>query len=617
MVLMMSFLLPALVVLVPLLITPGVLFHYDSVPKIALTSIAMSLVLLRPWELANDLNRLWRSKAGRWLCLLAVAQIVWSGIATIASSRVAFSLFGSNWRRLGLITIIALAVLVVSATAHLLRKPATVTAIFRATAAAAVGVSVYAIAQYFNVDPWQNAQGYRALDGDLTIVRPPGTLGHADYLGWWLAIAAFFAWAAYRTEQRTWRWMALAGTVLSGVAIVLSGTRSAIVAAGAGVLYLLASRRARLNRRHWWPVAGIVAASFVFYISPAGEKLRARVQWSSDEAPGGSRPLLWRDALKMGTMRPVTGFGPETFAAAFPKFQSEALARLVPDFYHESPHNVALDALTSEGLPGLLLSGAWLALGIFAVVRRRNKTDVVDAALAAAFTASFAASLFNSMTIGPAVATLVLIAMLIARRAAHVPERVQPAARGPLILSAGFALPVAGVLAGFGVLLLYSDYKLERFSRAAAAGDPAVAVIAYYGLPTPVLRGAADDLYCSRRLASNCGAGTSVIARLQCSQAATRAAARAISTADNPPNAWYNLAMFAAAHNDGRGAEKALRTAEELAPNWFRPLWALANYFTVSGHPNEARTEMERALYLNAGKDKELRDSLRTVAQAR
>ena len=53
------------------------------------------------------------------------------------------------------------------------------------------------------------------------------------------------------------------------------------------------------------------------------------------------------------------GFGPETFPAAFGPYESEGLAHLYPDFHYESPHNVALDALTSQGVPaeGLALLG--------------------------------------------------------------------------------------------------------------------------------------------------------------------------------------------------------------------------------------------------------------------
>jgi Flp pilus assembly protein TadD len=166
-------------------------------------------------------------------------------------------------------------------------------------------------------------------------------------------------------------------------------------------------------------------------------------------------------------------------------------------------------------------------------------------------------------------------------------------------------------------MLTVSDFRLERFSQLASGRQAVVTAAAYNGLRDVNFGGPGEDLYCSRRLAGICGKGGTAIARLECSQVATQAAARATGTADNPPNAWYNLAMFAAAHNDGRGTEKALRTAAEMAPNWFRPHWALANYLTLSGRKNEAVNEIERASLLAGGKHQEVAESLRMIAQAR
>ena len=123
----MGLLLPALVALIPLLMTPGLLFHYDSLPKVVLLVLAMSVALLRPGRVARDVAELCQVRSGKWLCGLAFVQVIWSAIATAASSRVLFSLLGSNWRRLGLISIVALAVFVVLATAHLLGRPQSVT----------------------------------------------------------------------------------------------------------------------------------------------------------------------------------------------------------------------------------------------------------------------------------------------------------------------------------------------------------------------------------------------------------------------------------------------------------------------------------------------------------
>src|ERR1700733_1331569 len=303
----MAILLPALVLLLPLLITPGILFHYDITPKIVILSLVVAGCLAMPRQISAGIAELWRRKSGRWLCALAAVQSLWYAAVTGLSSRPWFSLFGSNWRRMGLLTVFALCVFAVLAAAHLSSNPGALVKMLRAFAIAAIIASVYGILQYFDIDPLQAASAYHAEAGDSIIVRPPGTLGHADYFGWWLAIALFCGVALARVEIGLWKWLALLACVLTGAAIVLSGTRSAILAVAAGFAVLTISSGLKPVRRH--VLAGLLFAGLlvVFYLSPAGTRLQARVRWSSDEPTGGARPLLWRDSLRMAAARPWTG----------------------------------------------------------------------------------------------------------------------------------------------------------------------------------------------------------------------------------------------------------------------------------------------------------------------
>lgn len=580
----MGFLLPALVALLPLLITPGVLFHYDIAPKIVVLAIITAACLALPGETARDLAELWRRKTGRWLCGLAVAQVVWFGATAALSSRPLFSLFGSNWRRMGFLTVLALCAFTVLAAAHLARAPNALRNILRAFAIATIIASVYGALQYFDIDPLQAPSAYHAAAGDSVIVRPPGPMGHADYFGWWLAIALFCALALARIETGFRRRLALAACILAGVAIILSGTRSAILAVAAGFLSLAFLSSFRPGRKH--VVAGLAFAAVLaaFYFSPAGTRLKARVRWSSDEPVGGARPLLWRDSLNMAATRPVTGFGPETFAAAFPRYQSVALARLLPDFYHESPHNTALDALTEQGVPGLVIALGWAVLGACAALRVRS---AVSAMIVTALIASCVASLFGAVTIGPLFATLLIIAILVASDA---PDRDAPTLPRPSTVAA-FTVPIALCLAAYGVWLGASDFELAAFQRTASPG-------LYEQMVRTGLPGAAEDLYCARRLGL---------------AAAIPAALRSVSTADNPPNAWYNLAILLANQNDAAGVEHALRSSEALAPNWFKPHWSLANLLALTGRKGEGRREAERAVFLDAGKDNEVTQTLKNL----
>lgn len=577
----MAFLLPALVALLPLLITPGILFHYDITPKIVILVLITAGCLALTGETASGIAELWRRKSGRWLCGLAVAQAAWYAVAAGLSSRPLFSVFGSNWRRMGFLTVLALCAFTVLAAAHLARAPNSLRNVLRAFAIATTIASIYGILQYFDIDPLQAASAYHAQAGDSVIVRPPGTLGNADYFGWWLAIALFCALALARIETGFRRGLALAACVLAAAAIILSGTRSAILAVAAGFLSLAFFTSFRPGRKH--VIVGVVFAAVVaaFYFSPAGTRLKARVHWSSDEPVGGARPLLWRDSLIMAAARPWTGFGPETFAAAFPRYQSVALARLLPDFYHESPHNTALDALTEQGIPGLVIALGWAALGGYAALRTGS------ALAGAALVASLVASIFGAVTIGPLFATLLVIAILVA---SEPPDRNTPPPPNRIAVAA-LTLPIALCLTGFGIWLAVSDFELAGFQRKVSAN-------LYQRMVHIALPGAAEDLYCSRRLGFPAG---------------IPAAVRSVSTADNPPNAWYNLAILLANQNDAAGVEHALRSAEAAAPNWFKPHWSLANLLALTGREDEARREAERAALLDAGKDEEVTETLKKL----
>ena len=507
----------------------------------------------------------------------------------------------------------SLSVFAVLAAAYLSKRLEAFPTILRTFAIATIIASVYGILQYFDIDPLQTASLYHAEAGDSVIVRPPGTLGHADYFGWWLAIALFCAVALIRVSTTAFgRWLAFLACILAGAAIVLSGTRSAILAVAAGFLSLAVLSGFKPRRKHLTAVLLFAGLLVAFYFSPAGTRLQARVRWSSDEPIGGARPLLWRDSLRMAAAKPWLGFGPETFAAEFPRYQSLELARLLPDFYHESPHNTALDALTGEGIPGLLITLGWVGLGGWAAFQGRRARSALSAALSSALVASCVASLFGAATAGPIFATLLVIAMLVALNPGQTPSRrliIKPA------MVFATTAPIGLCLAIFGLTLAFADFELARFQR--GTKDTAGSIRRYNSSVRTAPPGAAEDLYCARTLATVCAGTPDPAIQLECLATANRAAARATSSSDNPPNAWYNLGMFAAGQNDAAQVETALRTSALLAPNWFKPHWSLANLLALTGRGAEARREAERAFLLDAGKDPEVRQTLVKLTKQR
>ena len=61
--------------------------------------------------------------------------------------------------------------------------------------------------------------------------------------------------------------------------------------------------------------------------------------------------------------------------------------------------------------------------------------------------------------------------------------------------------------------------------------------------------------------------------------------------------------------------ENALRTAMTLAPNWFKPHWALANLLEITDRRAEARREALRASFLDADKDPEVARTLLQITR--
>ena len=151
-----------------------------------------------------------------------------------------------------------------------------------------------------------------------------------------------------------------------------------------------------------------------------------------------------------------------------------------------------------------------------------------------------------------------------------------------------------------------ADHSLAVARRSLDAGDVPSAVRALQSVAVLRTTGVNADLYFSRRWALAAIEAHDPLAKAQLSQFARNAAVSGTERSEQRQNAWYNLALLAAGHNDLPGAEIGLRAAILCAPKWFKPHWSLARVLFVSGRLKEARTEAALALNLNAGKDSEV-----------
>src|SRR5579859_108186 len=90
---------PFIAAAIPLAIAPGFLYYYDITPKVVLLYVGTAAVL--PFV---DARRLISSTSGRRFCVLLAILFASAAFSSIFSVRTDLSIFGSSWRRFGLIT---------------------------------------------------------------------------------------------------------------------------------------------------------------------------------------------------------------------------------------------------------------------------------------------------------------------------------------------------------------------------------------------------------------------------------------------------------------------------------------------------------------------------------
>ena len=603
----MAILLSAILALLPLILTPGLLYYYDITPKIVVLLAGAVIGLGLEWReerAASPYLRLFK-----WLLMAQAASLA---LSTILSSDRALSFGGGAWRRFGLVTQAAMLLVVWWAAEYAAGAPVRVRRLLRVIAVAGIPAGVYGILQYFGWDPFIDPSLYHIGEAPLTVVRPPGTLGYVSYFATYL-LSVIFAGAGLvlLEESRWWKLAGATAAMLGTLAVILTGTRAAMLGLAVGALWL-AFRLWRRIRRGTLAAAAIAALGLVtFYFSPAGQMLRSRTRWFVEDPMGGGRLLLWRDSLGMCASRWPAGFGPETFSIYFPRYQSVDLARAYPGFYQESPHNIFIDAFAGQGLPGFILLAGLTALGLLSVGKARDRST--GAVLGATLVALLISQEFTSFTAPTALFFYLTIALLAAM--ADSPARVAPAKNAGVWRAAGALVSV--VFAVFAFMLCVADAGLARVDRLARAGRAREATALYAEIRRWQPPGMRTDLWYSRALAGALPKMQNAADAAAVANEALAAAVGASRSSEEPENAWLNLAVLYGRRDDFLHTEQSLRAAIGAAPNWFKPHWLLAQVLRAAGRLPEARAEADLAVELDGGRDPQVvRNAQEIDAQA-
>jgi len=609
----------ATVFLAPLALTPHLLHYYDITPKIALLLMGAAIALAFTSQELDALLAFCGTRFGRWYAIAAGASIALACISTVCSLHPALAWNGSNWRRMGAVTECAVVLAAIWIGAYTVRSGARLVWLLRAMCAAGLLASLYGIAQYFGWDPLLPKAAYQAGEGVFQIVRPPGTLGHSDYFAAFLLWPVFGGIGLWREERSgAGRILGAAAAAAGTTAILLSGSRGALLALVVGFCVLAALLRPSL--RTVAKAAALAALVLVaFYRSPAGERLQARAHWIGEDRAGGARPLLWRDSLRMAATKPITGFGLDTFVAEFPRYQSEELARAYPDFYHESPHNIFLDALTAEGVPGLLVLLGVAVAGVAGGLRVRAQHPALAVALLPAFVASLVAHQFVVFTAPTAFYFFLGAAVLAGGGASNSAIFKVPSLWRWAALASGLAAASFWTVSAYR--LVAADSALAFVERRLDANDARGATEAYRDAINRSGTNVTADLYFSRRWAAVARNSSDAISKIYYGQVAAGAASLATKSPEQQQNAWYNLALVEASNNlaagtNAQAVEYGLRASIAAAPVWYKPHWALARLLAAEGRVQEAVPEARRALYLDDERDAEVVSTMDAILRS-
>lgn len=572
------------IVIVPLAMVPGLQF-FDVTPKL-LALVGGACLVWIALAAANRVPML-RQEQAVYFCLLAALALI-GVLATIFSRDAVLSLAGSEGRRIGLPAWLASLALAAAVPAVAGQEPHRRRLLLAAMTLAGVAGAVYGIAQYGGFDPWINSALYRSGQGEGLVVRPPSTFGHANYFAIFTLSAMFCAvgLALSASTQRARRgWATAAGILL--MAVVISGSRAAWLGAVAGIVALTV----RGARRRPLLVGALAATllALLFVVSPWGRPIQNRVGSSFDDPGFAARVLVWRDSLHLIAAHPLLGAGPDLYQIAFPPVQSTELARLAPDQYAESPHNIFLDSLVAFGVPGGLLFVALVVMALLSYARS-SRTETLDAGLLAALVAGLVAQQFSGETISTRLALLTLVALSV--------SATQSSAR--LAIRGTVAVAAVACLAGLlicGTRLVQADRALFRTGQAAGRGDIENSLREGLRARRAFPWTGAHDFAVSRILGQLVSVPNLPLSQRNALLAVAADSARAgLLHSSQPQIVLVHLASLEVLQGKQAEARASLASAIEAAPAWYRPRWLLAVLLAEQGELRQAAEQAEAAL---------------------
>lgn len=427
--------------LLPLITLPGAFAPYFW-PRVTFLLVALGVWF---WGTRGETRATW----GNLESGIVGTLLVWFAAAAVAGGHPIASLVGRYPRYEGLVVVASYVCCAIiggrvaaDARAGCPRGLARVRAFTIACAVSALLLAVVGV-----------VQAVTGPDG----ARVGSTLGNASDLGA-IAVPLLAVLAgSYLTRRDTWSLVGAGGAVIS---LGLSGSRGAYLgAAVVGLILAVAAVRAGgVPRRVWtWGLTATTAVLAVVLALPT-----SRERLLSAETVAG-RFELWTLSVGLVGEHPW-GLAPSGFVDSLPAALTErAVLTIGTTHPHDSPHNLALQALVTGGWPMLGLALALAGAVTWRVLRSPSHSAIT--VVAAAVVLGYAATLLTHFT-SPATTPLAAMAL---GTLLTVDRPVQESrSKGRLDLALGLSASVAAVVAllGWG-----ADVRLAQSLDALRAGD--------------------------------------------------------------------------------------------------------------------------------------------------
>lgn len=318
-----------------------------------------------------------------------------------------------------------------------------------------MGVAGYALLQFAGWDPLAMGAAFRFQAGAELVTRPPSTLGNPVLLGAVVAPALGIC-TSRLTMKADAGWAQSATFLLLASATLTTLSRGAALASAAAVTLAVVSA---IRHRGWSGarasvlrvaiLTGVVLAAGVWAM-PQALHDRAIEHERGAGTSTGSRLEIARSSIAIWQQHPLTGSGPNTFGLQFPRFQTHEYWARGWEGMPAHAHSVPLQALSTQGIIGVLAGGLLFFSVVFVLGRSiPSRAELVQTRLEllAALAGLGTSGLLNM--VGPIGTTEFFVIAACASTLTSPPplQRRRPAAAGVQAIVGAVAL----VLFGCGV----------------------------------------------------------------------------------------------------------------------------------------------------------------------